>query len=113
MNNSNSANTLLTTSAINVNATGVGIGIEPASTLHINMGTDKNIQFSAGTAYNKFKKLPLFFWINFDGLDHINWYSGFGLRFKNYDFNFGISQVDGFLNSSKGLSIGLSQSFKF
>ena len=73
----------------------------------------KNIQFSAGTAYNKFKKLPLFFWINFDGLDHINWYSGFGLRFKNYDFNFGISQVDGFLNSSKGLSVGLSHSFKF
>jgi len=73
----------------------------------------KNIQFSIGTAYNKLEKVPLFFWINFDGSQHINWYSGFGLRFKNYDFNFGISQVDGFLNSSKGLSIGLSQLFKF
>ena len=48
LNNSNSANTLLTTSAINVNATGVGIGSAPESTvkLEVNAGADGAVAIS-------------------------------------------------------------------
>lgn len=43
------SNALTLNSSQNANFAGnVGIGISPASPLHINMGTDKNIQFSGG-----------------------------------------------------------------
>ena len=73
----------------------------------------KNIQFSIGTSYNKFKKVPLYFQLNFDGGDHIKWFAGLDLNFKKYELKVGFSQEDGFLNSAKGIAFGISHTIKF
>ena len=73
----------------------------------------KSIQFSIGTSYNKFKKVPLYFQLNFDGGDHIKWFAGLDLNFKKYELKVGFSQQDGFLNSAKGIEFGFSHMVKF
>ena len=50
LNNANTANTLLTTTAINVNATGVGIGTDgPSTLLHVNGGSDANVTLTSAS----------------------------------------------------------------
>ena len=73
----------------------------------------KSFQFSIGLSYNKFKKLPLYFQLNFDGDNHFKWFTGLNLDFKYYEFKIGISQQDGFINSAKGISFGFSSIIKF
>ena len=73
----------------------------------------KSFQFSIGLSYNKFKKVPLYFQLNFDGDNHIKWFTGLELDFKHYELKIGLSQQDGFINSAKGMSFGFSNVIKF
>ena len=73
----------------------------------------KDFEFTSGVTYDRFKKMPLYFQYGFNGDKSYTWLFGLNFNFKNYDLKIGMSQKDGFFNTAKGISFGISQTFKF
>ena len=63
--------------------------------------------------YNKFKKIPFYFRINFNGSESIKWFTGLNFVSKHYDLKICLSQESGFFSKAKGFSFGISNTIKF
>jgi hypothetical protein len=77
----------------------------------MNMSTTPRL--SLGSEVNATKWLPIRFGISVGGLEDFRWGAGFGLNFSKFHLDFGISESGGMLDSAKGISIALEQTFYF
>ena len=73
----------------------------------------KGGELSVAMTYEKFKKVPLYFQLNFSKENSVKWFVGLDLNLKKSSLKAGFSQSGGFINSAKGISFGISQTIKF
>lgn len=87
------------------------------STLIQGLSDDMNVsttpRLSFGSEINSNSWLTIRFGISAGGIEDFRWGTGFGLNFSKFHLDFGISESGGMLNSAKGISIAIDQTFYF
>jgi hypothetical protein len=77
----------------------------------MNVSTTPRLSF--GSEINSNSWLTIRFGISAGGIEDFRWGTGFGLNFSKFHLDFGISESGGMLNSAKGISIAIDQTFYF